>query len=118
MNELGPSCASDFIDCLTQAVATEFRSTDRGRLRWCYAELGRSDGLSPREDTQTQDSQAGHQVPGYTSALTQDGGEAACPFLSHDRPTPKGASPRVRAAPRLRGAEGRGAAASAAVGTR
>lgn len=33
-------------------------------------------------------------------------------------PAAKGTSPRVRAAPRLRGAEGRGAAASAAAGTR
>lgn len=48
MNELGPSCASDFIDCLTEAVATEFRSTDRCRLRWYYAELGRSDCLPGR----------------------------------------------------------------------
>lgn len=55
---------------------------------------------------------------GYRSALTQDGDQAACPFGSHDRPTPKGASPRLRVAPRLRSAEGRGAAASAAVGTR
>lgn len=55
---------------------------------------------------------------GHICALTQDGDKAPCPFRSRDCPTPKGTSLRVRAAPRLRGAEERGAAASAAEETR